>query len=289
MTEIIRPPTGVPMPPAVADLLGRGWSAARAGDWVAAARAWVQAAMEGSREGAELATRTTGEIRPLADAGSAEAAALLSGILMDYFDESVLSLAVTYARAAAESGNPAGQRTYGYMLVEGVGVEQDPVAAVELFRAAFEGGDMYAAFNLAQHTDDVGESLRLLERTAGQGLVVAGAVLGDRLSALDRDEEALSWYLWAAERGETRAMYAAGCWYRDGFGTDPDPVQAMRWYFTMLDRNDGDGIHDAIELLKSSSVTEDQVREAGRLANQSAAAESVISAVQGKRSPTGEL
>jgi hypothetical protein len=38
--------------------------------------------MQGSREGAELATRTTGEIRPLADAGSAEAAALLSGILL---------------------------------------------------------------------------------------------------------------------------------------------------------------------------------------------------------------
>jgi hypothetical protein len=57
----------------------------------------------------------------------------------------------------------------------------------------------------------------------------------------------------------------------------------MRWYFTMLGRNDGDGIHDAIELLKTASVTEEQVREAGHLAHQPVAAESVISAVRGKR------
>jgi TPR repeat protein len=283
MTEIIRPPADVPIPPAVAELLDRGRSAAQAGDWVAAAHCWVQAAMEGSREGAELATQAVGRIRPLADDGSAEAAALVAGILMEYFHESALPLAVPYARAAAESGHPAGQRTHGYMLRNGIGVEQDRVAAVELFRAAAEGGDMYGTFNLAQCTDDAAESLRLLERAAGQGLLAAGCVLGDRLSKLDRDEEALSWYLWAAERGETRAMYAAGCWYRDGFGTDPDPVQAMRWYFTMLDRDDGDGIQDAIVLLKAASVTEDQVREAGHLAHQPVAAESVISAVRDKR------
>ncbi|MFJ7967606.1 hypothetical protein [Streptomyces sp. NPDC096324] len=82
-------------------------------------------------------------------------------------------------------------------------------------------------------------------------------------------------------------VYAAGCWYRDGFGTRADGVQAMRWYFTMLGRGDGDGIHDAIALLKAASGTEEQVREAGRLAQQPAAAESVISTVRGRRPGTG--
>ncbi|MFF9915932.1 tetratricopeptide repeat protein [Streptomyces sp. NPDC013457] len=245
--------------------------------------------MRGSKEGAEWATKAAVEIRALADAGSAEAAALLSGILLDYFDESALPLAVTYARVSAESGNPAGQRTYGYMLVEGIGVEQDPVAAAELFRAAAKGGDIYAAFNLAQKTDDAGESLRLLERAAGQGLVEAGAILSDRLSTVDRDEEALSWYLWAAERGHTGAMYAAGCWYRDGFGTEPDPVQSVRWYFVMFDHGDGNGIHDAIQLAKAVAMTENQIREAGHLAGLPAAAESLISVVQGKRPPNSGL
>ncbi len=285
MNEIIEPPASAPMPPAVPDLLGRGRAAAQTGDWIAAAHAWVQAAMRGSREGAERAVRAAVDVRLLADAGSAEAAALLSGILLDYFDESALPLAVTYAEASAKAGHPAGQRTYGYLLVEGIGVERDPAAAAELFHAAAEGGDMYGAFNLAQQTDDADESLRLLARAAGEGLVEAGAVLGDRLSAMDRDEEALNWYLWAAKRGHTGAMYAAGCWYRDGFGTEPDPVQALRWYCTMLDHGDGNGIHEAIELAKAAALPEDRIREAGRLAGQPAAAESLIKVVQGQAAP----
>jgi hypothetical protein len=128
--------------------------------------------MAGGREGADLATEMSGELLRLADAGSAEAAALLAGILLEYFDESALPMAVTYAKASAEAGSPAGRRTYGYMLAEGVGVgvEKDGARAIELFRAAAEGGDAYGAFNLARRSDDHAESLRLLERAAGQGL-----------------------------------------------------------------------------------------------------------------------
>lgn len=201
MSQTLDPPSHVPKPPEVAELLDRGRRAAEAGDWMAAGQAWVLAAMEGNREGAELATQVTGELLRLADAGSAEAAALLAGILLEYFDESALPMAVKYAKASAEAGSPAGRRTYGHMLAEGVGVEQDSARAIELFRTAAEDGDAYGAFNLTRRSDDHDESLRLLERAAGQGLVVAGAALADRLSAVDRDEEALRWYVWAAERG----------------------------------------------------------------------------------------
>ncbi|MFD7631843.1 hypothetical protein ACFV7Q_38565 [Streptomyces sp. NPDC059851] len=111
---------------------------------------------------------------------------------------------------------------------------------------------------------------------AGDGLVDAGAVLADRLSGLDRDEEALVWYLWAAERGHVGAMNAAACWYRDGFGTAPDPVQAVRWFFIMLAHGNADGVHEAIQLAKTGVLDEDQIREAGRLAADPGAAEALI-------------
>ncbi|MGW0285347.1 tetratricopeptide repeat protein [Streptomyces sp. NPDC003236] len=261
--------------------LDEGRRAAEVGDWVAAGHAFVRAAMEGSAEGAKLAVRVTVELVPLADEGSAEAAALLAGIYLEYFDESALPMAARYARAAAEAGLPSGQRTYGHMLVMGLGVAEDRARAAELFRAASEGGDAYGVFNLAQLVDDPDESLRLLEAAAREGVVAAGAVLADRLSALDRDEEALGWYVWAAERGHTGAMNAAACWYRDGCGTTPDPVQAVRWFFVMLAHGDGSGIHEAIQLVKARALDEEQIRDAGRLAGDPGAAEALIGAALG--------
>jgi uncharacterized protein len=259
--------------------LDEGRRAAAAGDWPAAGHAFVRAAMEGSAEGAELAVQASAGLVPLADGGSAEAAALLAGIYLEYFDETALPMAVRHARAAAEAGLPAGQRTYGHMLARGLGVETDRARAAELFRAAAAGGDPYGAFNLAQLVDDPEESTRLLETAALEGVVPAGAALADRLSGLDRDEEALGWYVWAAERGHTGAMNAAACWYRDGFGTAPDPVQAVRWWFAMLAHGEGDGVHDAIELVKSGALDEHQIREAGRLAGTPASAASLIDVI----------
>ncbi|MFE5792092.1 tetratricopeptide repeat protein [Streptomyces sp. NPDC056503] len=250
---------------------------AAAGDWTAAGHAFVRAAMDGSEEGAELAVGITGELVPLADAGSADAAALLAGILLEYADESALPRVVAYARASAEAGHPAGQRTYGHLLASGLGVAEDLAGAEELFRAAAEAGDPHAAFNLGRLTDDLDESLAMLRAAARQGIDVAGAVLADRLSSLDRDEEALQWYLWAAERGHTGAMNAAACWYRDGFGTVPDPVQAVRWFLAMLAYGDGDGVHEAIRLVRGGALDEEGIRTAGRLAGDPAAAESLLS------------
>ncbi|WP_189947600.1 tetratricopeptide repeat protein [Streptomyces roseolus] len=253
-----------------------GRNAAAAGDWTAAGHAFVRAAMDGSEEGAELAMGVTGELARLADAGSADAAALLAGILLEYADESALPAAVARARAAAEAGHPAGQRTYGHLLASGLGVPEDLDGAERLFRAAAEAGDPYAALNLGRLSDDVDESLALLRTAAQQGIDVAGAVLADRLSSLDRDEEALHWYVWAAERGHTGAMNAAACWYRDGFGTAPDPVQAVRWFLAMLAYGNGDGVHEAIGLVRGGALDEEGVRTAGRLAGDPAAAGSLL-------------
>ncbi|UXY39845.1 hypothetical protein [Streptomyces albidocamelliae] len=76
-------------------------------------------------------------------------------------------------------------------------------------------------------------------------------------------------------------MNAAACWCRDGIGTTPDLIQAVRWFFVMLARGDGDGIHEAIRLAKAGALDEEQIREAGRLARALGSAEALISTVLG--------
>ena len=257
----------------IAGFLAQARAAAEAGEWVSAGRAWIEAAKLGNREGAERVSKVAApQIKIGADAGDVEAQAVLAGIMLDYYDASALPMAVEYAQRAADAGSAEALRTLGFMADEGLGMEQDAQRAAEAWHKASDGGDGYAAFNLAGlhrkgtvklASED--ECDRLLALAAERGVVMAGAVLGDRLSALDRDEEALRWYVWAAERGNVGSMFAAGCWYRDGFGTSPDPVQALRWYFTMFQHGSGDGIHEAHKLA-AMGMSDEQILEAGSLA-----------------------
>lgn len=132
--------------------------------------------------------------------------------------------------------------------------------------------------NLAGTVADA-EGDALLARAAALGVEHAGALLGDRLSARDRDEEALRWYVWAAERGHLGAMRAAADWHRDGFGTEPDPAGAVRWYLTLLQHGDGDGVHEAIQVVRESRLPADQVRAAAALAGRPSAGEALLSVV----------
>jgi len=283
LERAIVPARVTPRQERIAGHLGEGRSAAQNGDWVAASRSWIEAAKLGSLDGANLVSRTAApHVKQAADAGDTEAQAVLAGILMDFFDESAFPMAAGYAARAAGAGSAEAQRTLGFMYDQGIGVEQDSGRAAELWAEASRGGDGYAAFNLAG-LHRKGEVLlsgeeecnQLLILAAERGVIEAGAVLGNRLAAVDRDQEALTWYLWSAERGEPGSMFAAACWYRDGIGTPRDPVQAMRWYFTMLDHGNGDGVHEAIELAKSG-MTDEQIREAARLAGRPGDAEATI-------------
>ena len=257
----------------IAGFLAQARTAAEAGEWVSAGRAWIEAAKLGNREGAERVSKVAApQIKLAADAGDVEAQSMLAGILLDYYDASVLPMALEYAQRAADAGSAEALRTLGFMADEGLGMEQDAQRAAEAWRRASDGGDGYAAFNLAglhrKGTVSLGsedECDQLLALAAERGVVMAGAVLGDRLSAIDRDEEALRWYVWAAERGNVGSMFVAGCWYRDGFGTPRDPVQALRWYFTMFQHGNGDGIHEAHKLA-AMGMSDEQIMEAGRLA-----------------------
>lgn len=273
----------VPAPPdRAAEFIERGRQAAAREDWKTAVTAWIAGSNAGSVESAKLVLTGIAPLKALADAGDIDAQALVAGALLDFVDDSALPTVLTYATAAARAGHPAAQRTLGFLYRTGRGVLADAFQAEALFTAAAKAGDAYAAFNLAgmhitgdARVRDHDECLRLLHQAVEGGVTQAAAVLGDRLAAIDEDTEALSWYLHAAERGHAGAMFAAACCYRDGLGTAPDPVQAVRWFLAMLDRGNGDGIHEAIQLVKRG-MTEEQIRSAGELADRSSEAEMLI-------------
>lgn len=264
------------------EFLVAGQEAAEAGRWMAAGLAWIEAAKLGSLDGANAVSRVAApRIRPLADAGDPAAQALIAGILMDYYTEDALPMAVGYARASAAAGHAAGLRTLGFMLVRGVGVEADRDEALELFRAAADEGDAYGAFNAAviQREDarhaDRADYLRLLTQAADGGITQAAALLGDELAADERREEALSWYVRAAEGGHDGAADVAADWYRDGIGTEPDPMQAMRWLLVLSARLKVDAVHRAHQI--GARMTDEAILEAGRLANQPTEAQIMLS------------
>ncbi|WP_368666628.1 tetratricopeptide repeat protein [Kitasatospora sp. MBT63] len=182
---------------------------------------------------------------------------------------------------AAAQGVPEAKRGMGFMLNSGVGGPKDLAEANAYFQSAMEGGDSYAAYNLAVNVKvgagakpDLKKYMDLLRFAAREGLPEACALLGDELSAVDRDVEAFQWYLRAAKSGHAPAMFVVGCWYRGGIGTQVDGVQAIRWFLSMLDRGNADGIHQANDLARY--MTADQVREGGRLAGREVEAELLI-------------
>ncbi|MFG3290264.1 tetratricopeptide repeat protein [Streptomyces sp. NPDC048179] len=278
MSDAPVPPLGDPG----AQFIEQGRQSAAREDWKAAVTAWIAGSNAGSLKSANLVRTGIAPLKAQADDGDVDAQALLAGALLDFADDSALPMVLAYATTAARAGHPAAQRTLGFLHRTGRGVEADAYQAEVHFTAAAKAGDPYAAFNLAgmhitgdARVRDHDECLRLLRQAVDGGVTNAAAVLGDRLASVDEDAEALSWYLYAAERGHTGSMFAAGCWYRDGLGTAPDPVQAARWFLTMLDHGNGDGVHEVIQLVKRG-MTEEQIRTAGELADRSSEAETFI-------------
>ncbi|MBC6466924.1 tetratricopeptide repeat protein [Actinomadura alba] len=164
---------------------------------------------------------------------------------------------------SVQEGDPVAQRTLGYLVQHGIGAGQDDIRAAELYQAAAEAGDGVAAFNLGVLSGRSPDAVRWLRVAAEAQVTEAYPRLGDRLSERDMDEEALQWYVRGAEAGDKGSMFAAACWYRDGFGGPINLVQALRWYLAMLDVGSGDGIHEAHEIVPRMTV--DEIYEAGRL------------------------
>ena len=268
-------PAGIP----VATLIKFAEDARGRGDLIGAGNWYFYAKRRGVvGAGAKILALVSGLERAAAE-GSADAKALIAAILLDRREE--LDRAARLFGEAADAGVMEGKRELGFMLTNGIGVDRDPARANHLFRQAADVGDGYAAFNLSvnyYHGAGVARNFRefsrWLQAAADLGIPEACAVLGDQLAKKGRESEALHWYVRAAESGHAPAMFAAAGRYRDGVGCETDPVQAVRWFLAMLDRGNGDGIHEAIKL--APSMTPGQILEAGRLAGREAEAQTLL-------------
>ncbi|WP_440555763.1 tetratricopeptide repeat protein [Streptomyces sp. SCPE 10] len=268
-------PEGVP----VRLLLERGDQAVTAGDLVSAGNWYFHAKRRGSVEGRDKARGLESQLEALAGQGDIDAKVLVAGLLLERGER--LSHAASLLEAAAEGAAVEGMRELGFVLASGIGIAPDPGRANELYRAAAEAGDGYAAFNLAVNFfrghgtgKNFREFTKWLQIAANLGIPEACAVLGDQVAKKGRAADSLQWYLRAAKSSHVPAMLAAARCYRDGIGTPVDLVQAVRWFLSPLDRGNGDGIHDALEL--ASSMTVEQVREAGQLSGHADEAELLL-------------
>lgn len=223
------------------------------------------------------------ELQRVADAGRADAQALVGGLALEYIDN--VDAAAYYFRMAAEAGNSSGQRGLGHMMANGIGMEQNLSEAVRLFSAAAESGDSIAAFNLgSMYLKGIGiasnevRAVELLRRAEVAGVPAAAALLADWYADRQEYVEARRLYVNAANGGIPSAMLTLGEWYSSGIGGEVDKIEAVRWLLKLLEIGDGDGIHDAIQIART--MTDDEIYEAASRAGRKADAAALINTVR---------
>lgn len=95
---------------------------------------------------------------------------------------------------------------------------------------------------------DVVAAMTLLREPASQGFVPAQVLLAYYLDYAEEDEDALRWYLAAAEAGNAEAQFKLGKLYATGEGTSKNPQLAMSWFL----RSGEQGYPAAIRMLANS-------------------------------------
>ncbi|WP_160312328.1 tetratricopeptide repeat protein [Streptacidiphilus albus] len=99
----------------------------------------------------------------------------------------------------------------------------------------------------------------------------------------DRDQaKATALMVQSAEAGDVIAMQKVAGWFRDGSSGEVDLVQAARWFFAMLGKGNGDGIHEVFQF--ASRMSFEEIREAARLAGDVGWGESMIAVLRNQQS-----
>ncbi|MEU8662781.1 tetratricopeptide repeat protein [Actinoplanes philippinensis] len=230
----------------------------RRDDPAAAARWYLEAAKEDGARALEHLEALVPRLRESA-ATSTRARTMLGVILAFHLGEQAAATALL----ADTDGDPEALRSLAFLIASGPEDRRDTAKATALYRMAADAGDGYAAHNLGVTATDPRAAVRWLRQAAESGVHESIPHLANRLSELDIDDEALRWYVRGAEAGHTGCMFAAACWYRDGFGGPVDRVRALRWYLTLLGTGNGDALHEAHQIV--ALMSDDEIREAGRL------------------------
>lgn len=149
--------------------------------------------------------------------------------------------ALEWMRKAAEQGDLDAQMNVAWRYLTGEGVRADAVEAARWFRQAAQQGHPVAQYQLGKILRDETvpgadpvEAAAWLAKAAASGNADAQAAYGDMLwsgqGGLPRDRvQAFSWFLRAAEQGDSGAMAHVSRCYEAGDGVSRDDVLALRW------------------------------------------------------------
>ena len=156
-------------------------------------------------------------------------------------------------RRSAEQTNYVAMKSLGYLLSNGLGVNQDLEAArYWLTRAAEEGGNRRAMYNLGvlcdirhRYTKTTAEAFQWFKKSADLGDALACAALAQFYLRVRPDLDSYHyWRLKAATLGATEAQYAMGIAYWRGDGVPKDVESSLGWYRKAAAKNHPEALYN---------------------------------------------
>lgn len=147
-------------------------------------------------------------------------------------------LALQWLTKSLEQGYPPAYRHFGYMYLEGLGVERDIRKCHAYYMAGAEKDDLYCIYNTGivylRHTDDHAAAIPYLRKAAERGLTEAQTQLAQcyyRGMGIERDHrQTLAWAEPAARNGSPLAQFYLGLLHEEGAVVELDMEQALHWY-----------------------------------------------------------
>ncbi len=152
------------------------------------------------------------------------------------------SLALEFLYPLAEKGVPYAQYYMGEIFDRGLGINQNPQAAVKWFKAAYKNGVSRAGHNLAYiyYTGSAGfvdheTAVDIFHREARAGNRLSQVSLGhaytDGKGVVENHKTAVKWYRMGAENGDPVGMFQLGlAYYRELGGVSWDYNKAYMWF-----------------------------------------------------------
>lgn len=143
---------------------------------------------------------------------------------------------------AAEQGHARAKYNLGSMSLQGIGSPVDPAAALEWYGSAFDDSDTHLLYEMAVLVTSQDEKLhawpfavKCFKAAADGGHAKSQVVLGKRLLSGEGIEPNLElgqhYIAEAAKQGEPTALWLMAKIYEEGFGREPDLVQATYLYY----------------------------------------------------------
>ncbi len=212
----------------------------------AAAAGQADALMSLAESSAEPATQLADAALTLAaEAGLAEAQFRLAQQALRQGPSQAEHEAAEWLRRASDQGHPAARGALGLLLRQSTSpgtshatsTAQRRSMGLELLRTAAKRGDPASCWNLAlllaaggtEMDRDMPAALTLCEQAADAGFVPAMASMGVLCAALERSEEAVTWWRRAAQAGDLEAQFNFAQALANGRGTPANQPQAFEW------------------------------------------------------------